>query len=343
MFSRQERVDILECFLANRKSPALAIREYRARFPDRVVPERKIFYKIYKDLRQHGSIDIKNKRKKVRHVLTEDKQLDILLHFEEFSETSSRLAAIDLDISRSSILRCLAMNGWRPYKFHPVQKLKEQDYPKRVEFCRALIDIIRLENLGKVLWTDEAIFTTAGEIFNRKNKHFWSAQNKKRTHVTQKQGRKSVKVWCGILKNKILGPIFYEGNMTSARYLNFLQNEIAEIIDAGITLQDRRNIIWQQDGAPYHRGRMVQDFLNEEYRVWIGERGTIFWPPRSPDLTPLDFFLWGALKTLVYDHKPTTTNELKIKIVECVRYLNTTNFVEKSVNHLRIRSTTCLN
>src|ERR1700712_3666517 len=135
----------------------------------------------------------------------------------------------------------------------------------------------------------------------------------------------------------------YEGNMTSARYLNFLQNEIAEIIDAGITLQDRRNIIWQQDGAPYHRGRMVQDFLNEEYRVWIGERGTIFWAPRSPDLTPLDFFLWGALKTLVYDHKPTTTNELKIKIVECVRYLNTTNFVEKSVNHLRIRSTTCLN
>jgi len=27
---------------------------------------------------------------------------------------------------------------------------------------------------------------------------------------------------------------------------------------------------------------------------WIGRDGPTPWPPRSPDITPLDFFLWGV-------------------------------------------------
>ena len=34
---------------------------------------------------------------------------------------------------------------------------------------------------------------------------------------------------------------------------------------------------------------------------WIGRGGPVAWPPRSPDLTPLDFFLWGHIKRLVYE------------------------------------------
>ena len=44
---------------------------------------------------------------------------------------------------------------------------------------------------------------------------------------------------------------------------------------------------------------------------WIGRRGAIEWPPRSPDLTPPDFFLWGVLKDLVYSEKPRTIAALK--------------------------------
>jgi hypothetical protein len=33
--------------------------------------------------------------------------------------------------------------------------------------------------------------------------------------------------------------------------------------------------------------------------------------PRSPDLTPLDFTLWGALKTAVYTSKPRTLQDLR--------------------------------
>ena len=34
---------------------------------------------------------------------------------------------------------------------------------------------------------------------------------------------------------------------------------------------------------------------------WIGRGGPVAWPPRSPDLTPLDFFLWEHIKSIVYE------------------------------------------
>ena len=51
-----------------------------------------------------------------------------------------------------------------------------------------------------------------------------------------------------------------------------------------------------QDGAPPHFSCSVTDVLNERFPdVWIGRGGPIPWPTRRPDLSPLDFFLWGTL------------------------------------------------
>jgi len=50
-------------------------------------------------------------------------------------------------------------------------------------------------------------------------------------------------------------------------------------------------IYFQQDGAPPHYGVIVRQYLNEVFQDrWIGRRVIYEWPPRSPDLTPLDFF-----------------------------------------------------
>ena len=37
-------------------------------------------------------------------------------------------------------------------------------------------------------------------------------------------------------------------------------------------------------------------------------------PPRSPDLTPLDFYLWGTLKDVMYHKKPATLGDLRTEI-----------------------------
>jgi hypothetical protein len=43
------------------------------------------------------------------------------------------------------------------------------------------------------------------------------------------------------------------------------------------------------------------------------------WPPHSPDLNPLDFFLWGHLKDSVYYPKPDTLDQLKPAIRRDIR------------------------
>ncbi|GBM11235.1 hypothetical protein AVEN_267807-1 [Araneus ventricosus] len=46
----------------------------------------------------------------------------------------------------------------------------------------------------------------------------------------------------------------------------------------------------------------VRHFLNATYPSrWIGCGVPVAWPPRSPDLNPLDFFFWGHMKSLVYE------------------------------------------
>ena len=45
------------------------------------------------------------------------------------------------------------------------------------------------------------------------------------------------------------------------------------------------------------------------------------WPPRSPDLTPCDYFLWGHLKNKVYSTPPENTGELRERIFNEVNLL----------------------
>ncbi|GFW91168.1 uncharacterized protein TNCV_1808891 [Trichonephila clavipes] len=46
----------------------------------------------------------------------------------------------------------------------------------------------------------------------------------------------------------------------------------------------------------------------------ISRFGPVNWPPRSCDLTPLDYFLWGYVKSLVYGDKPQTLDHLEDNI-----------------------------
>ncbi|GFW31797.1 uncharacterized protein TNCV_5039671 [Trichonephila clavipes] len=46
----------------------------------------------------------------------------------------------------------------------------------------------------------------------------------------------------------------------------------------------------------------------------ISRFGPVNWPPRSCDLTPLDYFLWGYVKSLVYVDKPQTLDHLEDNI-----------------------------
>ncbi|GFW85815.1 hypothetical protein TNCV_854641 [Trichonephila clavipes] len=68
---------------------------------------------------------------------------------------------------------------------------------------------------------------------------------------------------------------------------------------------DVQELRFQQDGATCHTARATIDLLKDTFGDRLISRfGPMYWPPRSCDLTPLDYFLWGKVKSLVYADKP---------------------------------------
>jgi len=49
---------------------------------------------------------------------------------------------------------------------------------------------------------------------------------------------------------------------------------------------------------------------------WIGSDGLTLWPPRSPDITPLDFFLWGYVKHKMFSTPVPDITNLKARITD---------------------------
>ncbi|GFU62824.1 hypothetical protein TNCV_4279071 [Trichonephila clavipes] len=57
---------------------------------------------------------------------------------------------------------------------------------------------------------------------------------------------------------------------------------------------DVQELWFQQDGATCHTARATIDLLKDTFGDSLISRfGPVNWPPRSCDLTPLDYFLWG--------------------------------------------------
>lgn len=99
-----------------------------------------------------------------------------------------------------------------------------------------------------------------------------------------------------------IGPIRLPARLNGENYLQFLQEQLPNLIDQlnlPPAIVDR--IHFMQDGAPPHYHREVRNYLNQAYpNRWISRAGPIAWPARSPDLNPCDYFLWGYVKNEVY-------------------------------------------
>ncbi|GBN71809.1 hypothetical protein AVEN_47120-1 [Araneus ventricosus] len=99
--------------------------------------------------------------------------------------------------------------------------------------------------------------------------------------------------------------------VTSNIYLDMLQ--------LYAVLQFPEGVIFQQDGAPPHYGNIVREFLDTAFpQRWIGRGAVMAWPPLSPDITPLDFSLWGYVKQHVYSERINDINHLKQRITDLI-------------------------
>ncbi|GFW72948.1 uncharacterized protein TNCV_830711 [Trichonephila clavipes] len=74
---------------------------------------------------------------------------------------------------------------------------------------------------------------------------------------------------------------------------------------------------FQHDGVPAHISAVMRSASNTAYpRRWIRWGGSVNWPARSPDLSCLDFFLWGHIKSLVYTSPVDSDEALVTRIAD---------------------------
>lgn len=78
----------------------------------------------------------------------------------------------------------------------------------------------------------------------------------------------------------------------------------------------RLNRTWfKQNSATCYCSKETLAVLKKAFGSRLLSRGTDFvWPPRSPDITAPDFFLWGYLKSRVYETRPRDLEDLKTRI-----------------------------
>ena len=203
--------------------------------------------------------------------------------------------------------------GMHAYHAQNHQELLDDDLPKRMRFAQwvTLKTEVDVNFPSWILFTDESTFTNKGTI-NRQNVRKWTPENPCWKIDVPNRGFR-INVWAGIVGDRIVGPHFFDGTLTAEKYGQFLEEELSDWMPA----PERRTTWFMQDGARVHTTRGNLNILRRLFgRRVISLRTAHPWPPRSPDLTPLDFFVWPYVKDRVYAAAPQTRDDMCDQIRE---------------------------
>ena len=160
------------------------------------------------------------------------------------------------------------------------------------------IDLQKMPILAKkIIFTDESHFDFGGYV-NKQNCRICGTKNPY-TYIAKPTHPKRVIIWCVFWSRDIFGHFFFENEQGEAVTVNGdrYRAMLNEILFTKIKEEDIGNIWFQQDGATCHTVEATLDILRPVFEVSIISRRTdIVSPLRSCDLTPLDYYLRGAVK-----------------------------------------------
>ena len=191
---------------------------------------------------------------------------------------------------------------------HVRHELLAGDFARRLSFSGWLNERCRRENfLNSVFIGDEASFTMNGEVSTQNVRQYAPKGHPPAFNFERSNSRVQLTVWAALCGNGvIIGRYCFKGNVNGIAYLRMLSEfvfpQLAEHFNNQYWEERFRGLWWAQNGAPAHRliavidrliaviDRLIDVFGNN--RV-IGLGHDVEWPPRSPDLTPCDFFFVG--------------------------------------------------
>jgi len=147
------------------------------------------------------------------------------------------------------------------------------------------------------------------------NCRYWSQINLHWLIEIDHKHKWKINVWCGIIGSRIIGPIFFQETLNADRYSVLIETDLFVLLKTLplrldiVVVPTRRMSVAYIESCPYSTM-----FPNK----WIGKYGPINYPPRSSDLTILDYYLWGRVKDLVYRERSITRDDMIHRISEAI-------------------------
>ncbi len=313
-WSAPQRAFVCERFIITNSYIAV-IREFRKKYelnPRDPVPSRNTVKLWVKNFRETARADKKKPSGRPVTVRTPEN----VNRVRSALQTSPRRSAVKhsqaLKISRRSFSRMLKAMYFHPYKILITQQLLPTDYAARLQFARQMTAKLVSKEIPRqfLMISDEAHFYL-NETVNKQNCRYYAVENPQNI-VEKPLHSERITVWCGVAEWRIVGPYFFTQTVNTERYVEMLRSFLVP------QLKRRRKLsrtFFQQDGATCHTSRVTLEFLRKHFGDRLVSRSTEFqWPPRSPDLSVCDYFLWGYLKQRVYVNKPRTLDQLRTNI-----------------------------
>ena len=151
---------------------------------------------------------------------------------------------------------------------------------------------------------------------NKPNFRKWSRTKPEEVYEKPLHSPK-VTVWCGLSSNRIYGPYFFEDPEGNARMVS--TDTYIEMLNMMFVNDIYPDQWFQQDGKTAHTSLRAREWLTNQFgNKIISHHMEFSWPARSPDLSPLDYFLWGYVKENVFKRQPEYIEILKEIVQEVV-------------------------
>ena len=334
---KDERVEIILLCGRGWSHERVAI-EFSRLHPDREPIHQTSVTRLLAKFKETGSV--LDKPKTGRNPVPRDETEQILNNIRNEPRKSLRRLSNECGRDVKTVHKILRKNKFKPYKFKILHHMHDGDFERRSEMSYWFMWQLNEnpEFLKSVLFTDEANFYTNG-VVNKQQSRYWAQENPHVFLDRNEQGAARLMVWLGGWDETLIGPFFFDGTVTGQTYLKMLGDEMFPQLHALGGPPE-----WfQHDGAPPHFAGQVRVFLDEQFPDrWIGRGGPVPWAPRSPDLNPLDFSIWGLLKDRVYRDNIRDVGHLRQKIVEeCANFER--RFLRNIIGSLERRVTLCFN
>lgn len=301
----QQRLFIIQRYYAAKSSKRI-IDEFEAKFST-VIQESTIF-RIRRKFELTGTLH----DQKLTGRPVKKRTVDKINEIKEIVRDNPRLSitriAAQVNLSYSLTRSIMRDNlKLRPNKIRVSHELKEKDYELRMKHCKTMLRRLEVEGMqffNNFYHSDESWFELTGYI-NSQNDRLWSVEPPNDATTAGLLHPLKVGVWAAISRSRTVGPIFFDTTVNTETYLEFI-NEFVNSFSS----EEIDQVELQQDGAPAHTSAASMHRLYELFppnHVILNPD----WPPRSPDLSVCDNFLWSYLKNNIYKSNPRTIKELK--------------------------------